>query len=369
MQLLVFLVILGAVVHSRALPNDTKSMYPQNTVAGNFTTAAVKEEIRKHDRLVVQATAFMSSLDAEKLRRWKPLPRTTPFPLLLQVMVVNRAIPYIYVLLMMLMVGHEPEKFLKFTKVNIFYIERRPEHIQNPELLASLRRIPFVSLHDWSTVKHPGMEDFGWEKKYFMNLFSDYMGALKVFLASGSRWCVMLEEDAVTPVNFLDLLQRFVLLPLNASDNNMSSVALYVNYNGRHSHACLEGWNYAGKHYDADRAKLNVELRAAGQPPYQPRYTLRRVSYFGGAVAQLFSRLSASKFLKYLRTRNLRKSRALDLMLNADKYFPKYTGIPRLQVEPSLVNHIGFYVSRAKQNIPHFGELRTDVRFQLDPGP
>lgn len=39
---------------------------------------------------------------------------------------------------------------------------------------------------------------------------------------------------------------------------------------------------------------------------------------------------------------------AVDNLLNMDNRFPAYARAPRLQVEPSLVNHLGFYTSRTK---------------------
>ena len=56
--------------------------------------------------------------------------------------------------------------------------------------------------------------------------------------------------------------------------------------------------------------------------------------------------------------------------MNSNEYFPKVVGIPRLSVEPSLVNHIGYYSERMAnvKSRGMFSQLNTDSRFMFDAG-
>jgi len=59
-----------------------------------------------------------------------------------------------------------------------------------------------------------------------------------------------------------------------------------------------------------------------------------------------------------------------DEFMNADEYFPKVMGVKRKHVNPSLVNHIGFYSERMAHVKARgmFSQLNTDSRFIYDGG-
>ena len=101
--------------------------------------------------------------------------------------------------------------------------------------------------------------------------------------------------------------------------------------------------------------------------PRKRKYTVSNREYKYGAVANLYTHESARKLIAYLE-----ELVVFDPEHNADEYindgenFPLASGAPRKQVEPSLVNHIGFYSERMMRDTSRgmFAQLNTDVRFK-----
>lgn len=82
-----------------------------------------------------------------------------------------------------------------------------------------------------------------------------------------------------------------------------------------------------------------------------------------GAVANIYSLEMAQKLRDFLASYGMRK-RAPNADLLMNNQFPKSVHLPRMTVNPSLVNHIGFYSER--RDVVAY--INSDVRFVLDAG-
>ena len=76
------------------------------------------------------------------------------------------------------------------------------------------------------------------------------------------------------------------------------------------------------------------------------------------------------KLVQYLEDQADNPITDADVYINKRAYFRNHTGVIRRQVEPSMVNHIGYYSERMRKRTDRgiFSQLNTDVRFVLD-GP
>ena len=205
----------------------------------------------------------------------------------------------------------------------------------------------------------------------------------------------MLVEDAVVPVDFTSLLLKHIIQPLENegtlnrsssvgegggaggagsggeqnSHSQVSLISLYSYYNLVHfGEERLHYSSYAKRQYRQERAKSNAERYSQGLPPYSPDYTVKEKDYKYGTVAILYTRESAIKLVEYLRSVGVEPIHNADEFINAQEYFPDVMQIPRRHVEPSLVNHIGYYSERMGSGDKMFSQLNTDVRFMYDAG-
>eukprot|EP00558_Chaetoceros_sp_UNC1202_P000599 CAMPEP_0197256700 /NCGR_PEP_ID=MMETSP1429-20130617/76286_1 /TAXON_ID=49237 /ORGANISM="Chaetoceros sp., Strain UNC1202" /LENGTH=189 /DNA_ID=CAMNT_0042720349 /DNA_START=295 /DNA_END=864 /DNA_ORIENTATION=+ len=187
-----------------------------------------------------------------------------------------------------------------------------------------------------------------------------------------------MEEDAIVPVDFMTLLHEQVLGPLEKDgviradgSGQISVLSLYAYYNlcakGPHK---LEYPKYTKYQYQEDYAKTNAERYSQNLPPYASKYDIKEKDYKYGTVAMLYTRESAVKLVAYLQRVGVNPIHNADEFMNAPEYFPEVMGIPRKHVQPSLVNHIGFYSERMSEFKERgmFSQLNTDVRFMTDAG-
>lgn len=332
--------------------------YPRISLIQDFPTAAVEAEIHKHDRMIVEGMHFIRTLSPQELKRWEPTVEQKQQQIVcVNVYICNRDVPYIDTFMMGLMKGQSPARLNSYLQINLLNTERKPQRLSFPHLNRTLAKLPFVnSIHNFSANSSLDADIF--RTQFFLNTIR----GLEICLESNLPWCLVLEEDSITPVGFVDKLEEFVIDKLKGKEDQLSVVSLYAYYNLKYSgEEQLVLPKYSRLRYEKERAKSNAEL----QTPYHANYTLEEKEYLAGTVALLYSRASLVKVLAYLREKSKKIEIDADVYIN--QYFPGVIGYPRLHVTPSLVNHIGFYSARmGTLDGAMFTQLNTDVRFQFD---
>ena len=171
-----------------------------------------------------------------------------------------------------------------------------------------------------------------------------------------------MEDDALPSTNFIHLLDTFVVRPWQAGKIRASSVTLYSYHSHSWSKHRLDNQEYVyGGKYEEERSfRTEAEYRLHGRKKFPPHFRVRRSGIEWGAVANMFTLNMAVKLRDYLlQVKN--EETPIDVLISRD--FSRFVGQPRQQVEPSLVNHIGFYSERRDQ----VSFVNSDVRFQIDP--
>lgn len=383
----------------------TEPGYPKATHLVDYDTSATEREVENHDRLLVQGMQYMKSyLNSDEMNRNtkekenidtnakmsdeqnennRDSANNITQSICLNICVCNRRIPYVNSLLLTLN-SHSNEQtkkeFLDNTQVRLVNTERRPGKMNFPYLKDKLSKIPFIhDVHNISYVDEIYSDIKDRELTSRENFLSDTLATLKVCVQSGLPYCILMEEDAVVPVDFISLLLRQVIEPLekqgvlNREDatGSVSILSLYSYYNlvffGPHR---LHYPRYTKNKYQDDRAKLNIERWGLDMLPYHPEFNIANKEYKYGTVAMFYTQESAKALVKYLTEVGVDPEHNADEFMNAEDHFPKIVGAKRKHVTPSLVNHIGFYSERMA-HIRHrgmFNQLNTDSRFMFDPG-
>lgn len=331
-----------------------------------FTTAAVQEEVRKHDRLVVHATRYMRRLKPKDRAKWKVTPeQAARQQVFVGIYVSNRDVPYINTLLMTLLDGNTPDELNSMFQIHLFNCERREEEIDFPYWRNTLAKIPLFHLHNFSansSLTRPNQ---------MQQLYTDTGRAMELCADSKLPWCLLLEEDAAAPKNWAKLFNQFVLQPLKGQENDISVVSLYSFYNrAKKGPRQLDVKKYATGEYWKDRAKSNAERMELGMEAYVPSYEIKEHRYPSGNVALLYSRASALRLLDYFRQIGPVAKYDVDLYTNFYDMFPKFIGKKRRQIFPAMLNHIGLYSSHF-QPLPNgnfLTQLNTDARWMYDAG-
>ena len=369
--------------------------YPKRTHLVDYSTSATEAEIEKHDRFLVQGMHYMKSFIPREVQHnnnnhhhhndnnHDEHPPSKTQKMCLNIYLCNRRIPYINSLFMTLTSFSNDEskqQFLESTQVHLLNTEKRKERMQFPYLTNKLSKLPFVHEVHNITYADEIYQNITDRELDFREMFiSDTLSGLKICIESGLPYCVMIEEDAVVPVNFISLLQEQVIQPLerkgvlNSTDGSgsISVLSLYSYYNlvffGPHR---LHYSRYAKNKYRDDKAKMNIERWAQGMLPYYPQYQVVNKDYKYGTVAMFYTRQSAIKLVEYLQRVGVNPIHNADEFINADEYFPAEFNVKRKHVMPSLVNHIGYYSERmaAVKSRGMFSQLNTDSRFMYDAG-
>ena len=331
-----------------------------------FKTAAVQEEVRKHDRMIVHATSYINRMTPKKRIKWNVTSKqASKQKVFLGISVTNRDVPYINTLIMSLLEGNKPDELNSMFQIHLFNTERRVEHLSFPLWRDQLSKIPLFHLHNFSA--NSSLTRKGHRNQFFQ----DTRRGIELCVESKLAWCLLIEEDAVAPSHFTQLFEKFVLQPLKGQENKISVVSLYSYYNlvTKGPHRISEN-NYASNGYLKDREKSNAERLELGLDPYKASYKIRNSKYHAGTVALLYSKESALKLLDYFRSLGPHPSRDADLYINFSGFFPKFAKKKRRQIFPSLFNHIGFYSSHKKTSKDgnFLTQLNTDVRWIFDAG-
>jgi len=360
----------------------TERGYPKNTHLVDYTTSAAEREIEKHDRYLVQGMYFMRTHD------FKPLSQTIDRSkkeiekkVCLNIYLCNRRIPYINALLMGLSSysSKETEKDILKAEIHLLNTEKRKERLHFRYLNDKLSKLPFVHEVHNITYRDEIYHNITDRELIFREMFiSDEISGLKICLESGLAYCIMMEEDAVVPVDFMTLLDDQVIAPLEKEgvirvdgSGSISVLSLYSYYNlVTKGKLRLHYPSYTKRQYDKDAAKMNSERFSRSMPPFRHEYEITEKEYMYGTVAMMYTRDSAQKLVNYLQKVGVDPIHNADEFMNADEYFPSEVGIPRKHVQPSLVNHIGYYSERMADFKARgmFSQLNTDSRFMFDPG-
>mmetsp|Transcript_13886 Transcript_13886/g.28572 ORF Transcript_13886/g.28572 Transcript_13886/m.28572 type:complete len:228 (+) Transcript_13886:550-1233(+) len=202
------------------------------------------------------------------------------------------------------------------------------------------------------------------DTSYPVHFRRDTINALDICIESKLPYCLVLEDDAVTPVGFIDSLEKFVIAPLKNNEIRPAFLTLYSYYSHPWTNTRIDSEQYIKSGlYNSDRSKMNNERRSVGLPPYVPYFAVYRANVNFGAVANLYPLEMAKKLRDYLESFGLDdKVDPADNLMSAG--FLELVGRPKMQTEPSMVNHIGFYSER-RDDVYY---MHTDVRFVVDPG-
>jgi hypothetical protein len=362
--------------------------YPKETHLVDYKTSASQQEVEKHDRFLIQGMHYMKTHDFEPLSRTiahHESQRTSPPKICLNLYLCNRRIPYINSLLLSLTsfsTSSNEEDLIQLAQVHLLNTEKRPERLHFRYMREKLSKLPFVSQVHNITYRDEIYKNITDRELIFREMFiSDEISGLKICLESGLEYCVMMEEDAVVPVDFMTLLNQQVIQPLEAlkeegvlqvdGSGGISVLSLYSYFNlvykGVHR---LHDPRYAKRRYVEDAATGNAERFSKTMPPFRNEYEMVEKEYMYGTVAMVYTRASAEKLVKYLQQVGVDPIHNADEFMNANDYFPTEMGIPRKSVEPSLVNHIGYYSERMADFTANgmFSQLNTDSRFMFDAG-
>lgn len=350
---------------------DPESLYPKKSLVEDFPTHAAEEEVKKHDRLIVQGMKFINSLNENIWNDWIPTQEDIEQrKLCMNIYTTSRDIPYIDALIMSLMKGQTPKRLVQYAKVNLMYMERRPGRVDDQHIAKRIAALPFLEFFNYSDTDPnlPGRYKLG-HRQHFM---FDTIRGLENCVASGLPWCLMIEEDGLPPLGFIDKLDKFVIQPLTGREKQVSVVSLFSYFNLKWSGPRrLSREYYSRMKYNKDRAMTNPERRVRNLPPYVANFTLIESNYSAGTVAMLYTNESASQLAEFLKAQGYYPKQDADILINHPDHFPSLMNAPRLQLEPSLVNHIGFYSSHSRraETRAMLDQLNTDVRFMFDEGP
>jgi hypothetical protein len=374
--------------------------YPKSTHFLDYATSAVEIEVEKHDRHLVQGMHFMATHDFDPLRQFLQRHQRqqqqqqqqqqqhnlhrfshAEKKVCLNIYLCNRRVPYINALLMGLtsFSSNETQLDLLQAEIHLLNTEKRQDRLEFKYLRETLSKLPFVHKVHNITYRDEIYANITDRELTFREMFiSDEISGLKICIESGLAYCIMLEEDAVVPVDFMTLLRRHVMEPLEQEGiihmdgtGSISVLSLYSYYN-----LVVKGINrlhypeYTKQNYYHDVAKLNSERFSRTMQPFQHDYKIEEQDYMYGTVAMMYTRDSAMKLVEYLEQVGVNPIHNADEFMNAKEYFPTAMGIPRKHVRPSLVNHIGYYSERMAdiKERGMFSQLNTDSRFMFDAG-
>lgn len=361
--------------------------YPKRTHLLDYDTSAVELEIEKHDRIVVQGMYFMANHDFEPLQTFIQQYSTNPKAVAvekkvcLNIYLCNRRIPYINSLLMSLASysSRQTQMDLLQAEIHLLNTEKRTDRLDFKYLRNKLSKLPFVHKVHNITYRDEIYANITDRDLTFREMFiSDQISGLKICVESGLAYCIMMEEDAIVPVDFMTLLNQQVMEPLEQEGvlhmdgtGSISILSLYSYFN-----LVFKGLNrlhypeYTKESYYKHAAKLNSERYSRTMPPFERQYTISEKDYMYGTVAMMYTRDSAKKLVEYLQKVGVDPIHNADEFMNAKEYFPTKMGIPRKHVDPSLVNHIGYYSERMAdiKERGMFSQLNTDSRFMFDAG-
>ena len=340
---------------------DTNGNHPAPVLLEWYETAAIQEEVRRHDRLIVEGTAYFGALTDERIDEMNAVAKPiTPSDLCITMFASNRKLPYLATLLSTLFKGQSLERLLSFAKLNILNTEHRPHRAEFPFVRKDLAKLEFLNIFN-ATEMHPLDEN----TSFNVHFRRDTMTALDICIESGLPYCLILEDDSVVAKGFIDQLETVVIAPIKNHEIAPTLVSLFAHYSSHieDGHQVYAEKYVASGEYESDRSKMNRERKAKNLGPYTPKFEVSPTWLDFGTVGNVYPLEMAQKLRDFLDSFGMDDSvDPADALMSTE--FVKMMGLPKMVVNPSLVNHIGFYSERqAMINILH-----TDVRFVVDAG-
>jgi len=340
--------------------------YPKFSRVHSFPTSSFEKELSLHDRYIIHGIYYTDKLNETYLNFHWSLPKPYDQKVCMLIFMNNAKIPYINALLMSLMnqfngfnTKHGYE-LLSYMEINVVDTERRI--IQYDSIRQSILELPYIYYHHM-----PIVNISRYTSKRYLKL-ENYIYSVKICLKSGLQWCLMLQDYTILPLDFLSSLKSYVTSPLNSlllfhNASNVLSIISLFSISDTFSKRILNitDVDYSIYHYNNDRGKLNSERKAMNITKYKGIYRMYIVSNqngnngtinnISGDSAMLFHRdVVKWKLIPFLNKMIIHEEHKLknnignlkqDLHLEVE--FPLYTGVKRRQIEPSLVNSIGFY--------------------------
>mmetsp|Transcript_3308 Transcript_3308/g.5880 ORF Transcript_3308/g.5880 Transcript_3308/m.5880 type:complete len:395 (-) Transcript_3308:291-1475(-) len=313
-----------------------KKYPPPDLLHENWGTLAVQEEARRHDRLIVESVAYFGSMTASDVAEMNAVGRkhTNASDLCITIFSANREMPYLHALLMALFTGQKLERLLSFAQFNILNTEHRPERAEFPRM-RDLARFEFVNFYNASEL-HPLPAD----TNFNVHFRRDTITALDICIESKLPYCLVLEDDAVTNVGFIDNLERFVIQRLKNNEIEAAFVQLFSAHSHPWTDTHVDNKNYVDSGlYEAERSKTNRERRSKGLDPYTPNFETNEATHEYGAVANLFALEMAQRLRGFLISYGMDSTaEPADVLMS--KRFLKMVCLPKMIVDLQMAYHI-----------------------------
>lgn len=384
---------------------------------GVYPSEAVRREVEKHDRYVIDSMLYMDAFGRKQasnfMKRNPSVSKSEPGGrICVVIFTINRSIPYILVLLSVLLRGHKSNVTRHELDVHVINIEQRPNRLPY-HLFDHLKdKLPFIQFRDWSqpykeTLQFQDQSD----KFYYANQKINYLKALQLCKENGSSWCLFLEEDALPTVDFISKFRALV-------DKQVYNVSTYTPLIVRELGEEVEGkekGNILGKKKQPAQEKrvINDEISAVpseeigivklyfdgpGRKPFNPKFikfyqretpldlyeaaaekvVVKRTEYNmvwsgqnKGAVADCYPRAILDAVIAHVANHTAlvgsdRATWPFDAQVNND--FLHIAHLKSISIAPSLVNHLGM----VSENLGSAGidpyRISTDISFSLDDG-
>ena len=194
----------------------------------------------------------------------------------------------------------------------------------------------------------------------------DYIRSLELCQSAQSKWCLVLQDDALPVDNLVGNLQHYVdrqtyvVKGNNRTEEvaleNVAMIKLFSAYNcgeaDTNNERTLLRKDYAETQYHADIEQVKIRKfahRFATTPPC-------------GAVAEAFPSAVLAKVVSYLKSQDGR----VDRLLQTFGTEGLHNNLTVLEISQSMVNHIGFASDVSGED--HSDGISTDVRFSLTRG-
>ena len=382
---------------SNTKPKSRTYQSPIESMLPDPSNPMLQRELMKHDRYVVDSLAYIQTFNSAQKYATAQLSlrgsgnlivadslresATDENKITVVLLTVNRAIPYIAVALASLLRGHSPKEFVQDFNVHVCNLEKRSSRRTYPLWDILKERLPFLTYHDW-TDKYPELKSIRQSTVLYMEeQRRDYVKALKICKEASTKWCIVFEDDVVFPNRFADKFNRLIgrndkidferlggngTIAVDASKVFM--VKLFNQHNREGAGAKEGGFSdekYIRNRYDLERAVDVLEMREKGLDMEEVQYNFRMSLGLYGLVSNAYPSTTLHQMIDFLENSNHQLGMPTDTLLGANFMFKSKK--KALEINPSLVNHIGFY-SEGENNGASLGlgRLATDVRFQID---
>lgn len=356
--------------------------YPKVSRTHYFPTRATEKEMAKHDRYLVHGMLYTDMLNDEYLQKHWTLPHdhgSHDRQISINIFMKNRSQPYINAAIMSFMMSHEEgegekdhpgkgHELLSFAELNVIDVERRSDYFEYDRQREKVLSLPFLNVHRPYRDDGNKKNNLRTDNSRRLDKIDDYIHAAKHCVQSKLKYCLIMEEYTIVPIDFLQSLQKFIITPWNKRqkqklnhpiDIDMPILSLFSTYDSEtESIIKLDDVGYSRYVYEEHRGKLNSERKSLDLPEYEAKYEVisdngMMFDSYGYNTAMLFlTSVVEDKLIPFLDNMKsgdltnteskIEKNNALH-GFDLEKEFTQYLSCDRFTVEPSLINRIGFY--------------------------